>query len=214
MNESDFSKNYRIKGDKSIKWQQVEKLDLITDRARVKEKGKVTLKSGERSRDAGHFFRKEMFDREDVELFLLHHKILKAKGFPVLPTLRKLSDDSLLMTDLSEGGKKIVFSVNELMTANPPKIKLTNLESISTQLQAIVERASENGFLFLRNVYFIVVDKQTGEGLVTLGSYSSNIFCTEEELIKSKEYFEKRGVNNEWSLNSFYTLLLEKYGDN
>lgn len=136
----------------------------------------VAVARGEQVRGAGRFIRKTLKNREAVQRFVEHHALLKKYDFPVPSTVRSVKDSNdILISDLSEGGEKQVFSYNELIFQAEKKVGvLRNGIQLEHELHGIVEKAEMLGITLSEEVYFLVVDKQ-GNGNIVLGDLGDGV---------------------------------------
>jgi len=144
---------------------------------------KIKVVRNEKEREAGLFVHKQFMDHESMASFLNNNTILKESGFPVPPTVREIvGKNELLITDLTEGGKHIVFSVNEIQdNAVDIPFRISNLSQVEDEILRLGKKADEKGFVILEDAYFIVVDKQTKLARVVLGDLGPQGFYSSVE---------------------------------
>lgn len=108
----------------------------------------------------------------DLDIQLKVHQFLREHGFPTLPTFRadKTSENSIFMTDLTEGQKKICISSMDKVPKR--KLKLSNPNEVRESLFEILKLAKKNGLLLHQDCFFLIIDKNTGEGKVLISDLS------------------------------------------
>lgn len=181
----------------------IDNKDLMSDssnEATVNRVG-VVVGKGERQRYAGEYISKKYRSKELRDKNYSHYLFLKENGFPVPLTMRPQGDDELLVTDLTIGGEKFVYSTNTIAEGEQIDylrgVHITNRDELKHQLQTIAKRADRLGIGISTDAPFLLVDKK-GQGEIILGDLGAGIMTDSEEM---KEFvFE----NNRESMSSFW----------
>ncbi len=134
-----------------------------------KFKIEATVHSATSTREAGNFFIKKFDDTIDKKTGQPEHPLmqqqkwsrLKLLDLPVTPTFRvDMEERQILMSDVTERGKKRIFDTNRTWSKHFPKI--VNASELEEQVSVIADKAYDNGngvWLSL-DAYAIVVDKE------------------------------------------------------
>lgn len=149
-------------------------------------KAKVIVHKGERYREAGEYITKKYKSKESRDTNFAHWQFLKKHGFPVPLTVRPRGDDELLVTDLTQGGKKLLFSVNSVQGGGYNSIHLANREILKDQLRQIAEKADSLHIGISADAPFLLID-ESGNGEILLGDFGAGVAITPEEL-KTYDY--------------------------
>ncbi|HMS22352.1 MAG TPA: hypothetical protein PKA38_01185 [Candidatus Levybacteria bacterium] len=134
----------------------------------------VLIKNG-RERNAGKFAERdpkyarawEFFVSDD---YVKHYLELKQADLPVPLTVRQIEGTrSIIVTDLTEGNKKLVFSMNEIFEKKVDfEEVIKNKQNVKKQLIEISQKADRAGFNIYEDTYFFIVDSE-GNANVILG---------------------------------------------
>ncbi len=113
------------------------------------------------------------------ERIIENHSHLRKMGFPVINTMRIIETapgkpKRILMTDLTEGGKKSVYSSSFDEEKDPlVDFDVSNPDEVSNQLLEIFKLCLEHGVeIHHHDVFLLVVDNNTGKGRIVLGDIS------------------------------------------
>ncbi|OGD82996.1 hypothetical protein A2572_02175 [Candidatus Collierbacteria bacterium RIFOXYD1_FULL_40_9] len=140
-------------------------------------------------------FAEKIFDRydheyrsESIDKFLKRiistHMQLKKIEIPVINTMRIINvpeDENrrLLVTDLTENGRKIVISATTIDVYD--SFELSNLVEVNNQLSDIFQKLNLNSVrLGSYDVPFLIIDKETKEGKIILGDLGNVSFKNKE----------------------------------
>lgn len=130
------------------------------------------------------------------------HQGLKERHLPTLPTMRREREgDSIIMTDLTQGGKNEVVSVPDWAIGEKRKgkysdteykVELRNVEEIEEDLASILEQTVITGCLMhLPDVFFLVVNKEEKKGEIILGDIAEIEFVDEINTAKRIQLIEQ-----------------------
>ncbi|HUS52289.1 MAG TPA: hypothetical protein VMX77_02380 [Candidatus Bathyarchaeia archaeon] len=131
-----------------------------------------------RTKRAGECFIKESLPpyddlyRSPAEI-LIKYIGLKAAGVPVVPTLR-ISEDQILMTDLSDGGENFIYSTDMYIDSTVKQRRLAfqlepdNPELVRKKVHEAAEKAARAQYKLELDAYFLVVTPM-GEVAVIVG---------------------------------------------
>jgi hypothetical protein len=134
----------------------------------------ILIKNG-RERNAGEFAERDpkytrVWEFYVPDEYIKHYLELKQAGLPVPLTVRKVEGSrKIIITDLTEGGKKLVFSINEMHEKKLDFEKaIKNKKNVKKQLIEISQKADRAGFNIYEDTYFFIVDPD-GNAKVILG---------------------------------------------
>ncbi|MBI3397230.1 hypothetical protein HY045_02020 [Candidatus Woesebacteria bacterium] len=102
-----------------------------------------------------------------------NYQLFKRNDFPLPNTVRRIKgENAVIMTDLTQCGERIVFSVNEIeqKVINPVSL-ISNLEEVYSELIRLAEMADKINIVLGQDVYSIVIGeyKNASVVLVDLG---------------------------------------------
>lgn len=127
------------------------------------------------------------------EHILEKYNYLKRNGFPVPPTYRVSKEGSLkiLMTDMTEGGRKMVYDIHS--DSLPPE-NVVNWSDVKKQLSNIVSLAYKNKVRINGDAYALVLDPVAKSSRVVLLDLGAGIGImedgvTEENLLRDCNSF-------------------------
>lgn len=119
----------------------------------------------------------QKFPEITPEKIIENHSRLKKMGFPVTNTMRIIETASgkpkrMLMTDLTEGGKKSIYTSSSFYD-EINNFSLNNPDEVNNQLLEIYKLCLGNGVeIDHEDVFFLVVDNNSGRGEIVLGDIS------------------------------------------
>lgn len=186
----------------------------VRDGVKVKL-GRRVLDFVEKVFNAEHFVFND-FPEITTKRIIENHARLRKMGFPVINTMRLIDtpDDvheRILMTDLTEGGKSIVLTSYSHWENGGLGVMLSNAEEVADQLHQIYKKLNDQGVMVChRDVFFLIVDKETGKGHVLLGDIS-RIVVSDDESYKPQEH--EISKNNSVSIQDFVGLVNQCLGD-
>lgn len=94
-----------------------------------------------------------------IDMFVDNHCLLKKNGFPVAETVRRTKgENAVLITDLSCGGKKTVFSVNEIylgIVADSVNL-ISNVDELWCNLLEIAQKAEQLNIGISPDIYLLL----------------------------------------------------------
>ncbi len=130
----------------------------------------VNLNKGDKTRSRNFVskrFRQEiLLGERSIDKYIENYVFLKTHGFPVPTTVRHVEGkNELLVTDLSQGGNKIVFSQNEIGTKYQSPV-INNMAELQEELSRLGRKADELGIRVGADAYFFVVDQSNQAKIV------------------------------------------------
>ncbi|MBP6913253.1 MAG: hypothetical protein KBC00_01435 [Candidatus Levybacteria bacterium] len=134
----------------------------------------ILVKNG-RERTVGEFAERDTKYARAWEFYvpdeyIKHYLQLKKADLPVPLTIRQVEgSNKIIITDLTEGGKKCVFSTNDIHNKTIDfEAIVKNKQSVKTQLIEISQKADRAGFNIYEDTYFFILDAN-GNTKVILG---------------------------------------------
>ncbi len=165
----------------------------------------VHLTKAEKLRYAGSYVRREFSNEGDAYRYTMKAMDLKKIGLPITPTVRLLADEyskpAVLITDLSEGGKYKVWSMNNRVEElDGFRLTPDDLENIGLQLDKIGKLAAENYYYLNTDAYFLV-EQESGVPKVYVGDLGIGVVKDDTKPVELAMELNNR------SLNRFYDLI-------
>lgn len=130
--------------------------------------GKTFVRAGNSSKEraAGLFFTKILKPHISAEGVMKKYLWLKGKNLPVVPTLRyDRKTNTLLMTEMSEGGKKLLIDRHHPLSTYGVRVEqISNWSDLTNAVADLATRAYDNGdgMELDNDNYMIVLDKVKG----------------------------------------------------
>jgi hypothetical protein len=150
-----------------------------------------------------------------IDMSIIKQTALKQLDLPVIPTYRKISENEILMTDLTSGGSYSVFSPNNNdPVTNPIKFEnIKNLAEMIDECERIYEICMKNDIHLHPDCIFIVMDN-LGTARIILGDYDqvklgSSSMPMVNPLYSSIKYIIKRNLNIENPMRNILMNILE-----
>lgn len=122
---------------------------------------------------------------------MIRHQKLKILEIPTVPYMMTSQIEgsdrwSLIMPDLTKGGKVHCISATDFINSQSyyskcgKVVRLTNSAEVSQQLTGLVTSATEHGVVLgSSDVYFLLINKETGKGKVIAGDLG-NVYFQED----------------------------------
>lgn len=181
-------------------------LNVMSTEAKALSFVEVEVKGLKKSRRAGRYFLKEFEELEFLDKSLSNYHKLYELGFPVIPTYRRLQNEKkILMTDLTENGKYLVFSFNEIHEGTvKPNTLIKNFADVRLQLAAIVQKAATADCFIQRAAYFVRVDS-SGKAHILIGDVGRDVCFEPTRELRNALVRNKYTTDQE--ADEFYKLL-------
>jgi len=156
------------------------------------------------------YFVNKKFEGITLKKIVENHSKLKRLGFPVVNTMRMVDTppgyyERIIMTDLTEGGKKMVLSSASYLDDEPQIENISNGNEVGIQLSEIYQKLNQEGVQICHHdVFFLVIDKETRKGEIVLGDVSRVIFSDDPEFSPRDDEIE---ANNYENMKDFVDLV-------
>lgn len=146
-------------------------------------------------RSAGRFVKRQYANSEHALSDAIKADELRAVGIPVPPTVRYSEDEGgqpyLLISDLTEGGKNKVWSMNNSdQELQELALAESDLEDIDRQLLDISNQATRGNFTINADAYFIV-QKPNRVPEVLVGDFGIGVAKSEKDEETSRQYNQR-----------------------
>lgn len=204
-----FSKKKRGKGQ--VLSLKRSKDDVVEDKWEGRKSFvEVSVSKGGRTRRAGRMFLKELIlpeqrvglpeqtDAKSVmekyrRLVRIFQRAVRDSTFDYVPlpkTLR-VSGNMVLMSDVTEGGKKIIIDNKKDM--EEAGVDIVNIDEVKDEIRKIADIAFDGGVFLGLDSFSVVVDRETNEGKISLEDFGTGMYLLgDEHDVPSSHYYDRK----------------------